>query len=108
MSWLNHLTKLNTESYRHFIAKAVLFYLLRDMKHNVATEWRVPNGYVDIVDKDTMTFYEIEHSRCKGYRDRKKELYHVTGYDVIIVDCSKLPSTIDEMKDYIEQFIVID
>ena len=108
LSWLNHLTKFSNESYRHFVAKAILFYELRKMKHNVATEWRVPNGYIDIVDKTTWTFYEIENSHSPKRRNRKKELYQLTGFDVIIVDCSKLPSKLEEMSEYIQQFIVVD
>ena len=80
MSWLNHLTKFSSEGYRHFIAKSTLFYLLRKLHHDVATEWRVPNGYVDIVDKDTWTFYEIETNRSKKYHESKKDLYNVSGY----------------------------
>jgi cellulose biosynthesis protein BcsQ len=78
------------------------------MKHNVATEWRVPNGYIDIVDKDTMTFYEIENSPSPKYRSRKLEQYDLKGYDVIIVDCPKLPNDIDEIHEYLKQFIVED
>jgi hypothetical protein len=55
-----------------------------------------------------MTFYEIENERSPSHRNRKKDLYDVKGYDLIIVDCSKLPTDLDEMKDYIEQYIVID
>ncbi len=58
MSYPNHLTKFSNESYRHFMAKACLFWLLRNLKHDVATEWKVPNGYVDICDKTTRTLYE--------------------------------------------------
>ena len=61
MSYPNHLTKFSNESYRHFMAKACLFWLLRNLKHDVATEWKVPNGYVDICDKTTQTLYEIEY-----------------------------------------------
>ena len=57
MSYPNHLTKVSNESYRHFIAKDCLFWLLRNLKHEVATEWKVPNGYVDICDKTTRTLY---------------------------------------------------
>ena len=102
------MTKFSSEHYRHFVAKAILFYLLRKMKHDVATEYRVPNGYVDIVDKDTMTFYEIENGKSPKYRNLKRELYKVTRYEVIVVDCSKLPDDINEARKYLEQFIVVD
>ena len=60
MSWPNHLTKLSNESYNHFVAKAILFWILRDIqmnqrfivhlnsglnsnvKHDVSSEWKVP------------------------------------------------------------------
>ena len=108
MGWLNHLTKFSSETYRHFMAKSCLFWILRDMKHDVLTEWRVPNGYIDIVDKDTWTFYEIEYSSSPKYRNRKKEMYKLAGYNVIVVDCSKLPKHIDNMIGYLKEFIVVD
>jgi len=62
MSWPNHLTKLSNESYKHFLAKAILFWILRDMNHDVSSEWKVPNGYIDLCDntvtiKDTTYIY---------------------------------------------------
>jgi len=41
------------------MAKSCLFCLLRKMKHDVATEWKVPNGYIDICDKTTRTLYDL-------------------------------------------------
>ena len=93
MSWPNHLTKFSNESYKHFMAKACVFYLLRSLKHDVATEWRTGNGYVDVVDKTTMTFYEIELAVSPKYRSRKYEQYRTSGYEIIIIDDSKLICT---------------
>jgi len=108
MSYPNHLTKFSSESNKHFVAKSVLFWILRDMKHEVASEWRVPNGYVDLCDRTTRTFYEIEFHVSPKFRARKLELYRISGYDIIIVDCSKLPSDISEVRDYLERFVVPD
>ena len=71
MSYPNHLTKFSNESFKHFMAKACLFWLLRNLKHDVATEWKVPNGYVDICDKTTHIFYEIEFQASPKFRSRK-------------------------------------
>jgi len=90
------------------MAKAALFYLLRRMKHDVASEWRVGNGYVDLVDQTTRTFYEIEFSSSKKFRDRKIQQYRTAGYEIIIVDCSKLSKDIDKMKTYLSQFVIPD
>ena len=106
MSYPNHLTKLSNESFKHFMAKACLFWLLRNLKHDIATEWKVPNGYVDICDKTTRTLYEIEFHSSKNYRSRKIKQYKITGYEIIIVNCSKIPLDINEIRKYLEQFIV--
>ena len=108
MSYSNHLTKFSNESYKHFMAKACLFWILRNLKHDLATEWRVQNGYVDICDKTTHVFYEIELNKSPKLRSRKVDLYLITGYEVIIVDCSKMPSDIDKIQIYLKQYIILD
>jgi len=90
------------------MAKACLFYLLRKMKHDVSSEWRTPNGYVDLCDKTTRTFYEIEFHCSRKYRSRKIDLYRVTGYEVIVIDCSRMPPNMEGMKMYLEQYIIPD
>lgn len=90
------------------MAKAALFYILRKMKHDVASEWRVGNGYVDLVDRTTMTFYEIEFAASPKRRACKIDQYRTAGYEIIIVDCSKLSKDIDTMRTYLDQFVVPD
>jgi hypothetical protein len=90
------------------MAKSCLFWLLRNLKHNVATEWKVPNGYVDICDKTTRTLYEIEFQTSPKFRSRKLNKYKITGYELIILDCSKISGNIDEILLYFKQFIVND
>ena len=108
LSWPNHLTKLSNETYKHFMAKACLFYLLRRLKHDVSSEWRTPRGYVDLCDKTTQTFYEIEFHPSPKFRSRKIDLYRVTGYEVIVIDCSRIPPDIEGMKMYLEEYIIPD
>ena len=116
------------------MAKACLFYLLRKMKHDVSSEWRTPKGYVDLCDKTTRTFYEIEFHPSAGipegeavycvsedeahrfsvgdsspkFRSRKFDLYRVTGYEVIVIDCSRIPLDMEGMKEYLDQYIIPD
>ena len=108
MSYPNHLTKFSNESYKHFMAKACLFWLLRNLKHDIATEWKVPNGYVDICDKTTRTLYVIEFQASQKIRSRKIKQYNITGYEIIIVDCSKMVLNINGIKKYIQRFITFD
>ena len=90
------------------MAKACLFWILRDLKHDVATEWKVPSGYVDICDKTTRTLYEIEFQASQKFRSRKQKKYNVTGYELIIVDCSKMPNDIDAIRKFLKNFIIFD
>ena len=99
---------LPSESYRHFMAKAAMYYLLRKMRHELETEWRVGNGIVDILDRTTMTFYEIEFSNSPKRRNRKIAQYRTPGCEVIVVDCSKLPKELYPMKRYLDQYVVPD
>ena len=82
MSWPNHLTKLSNESYKHFVAKAILLWILRDMKHDVSSEWKVPNGYVDLCDNTTGTLYEIEFHIRRKFRNRKIEQHGIRSFRI--------------------------
>ena len=108
MSYPNHLTKFSNESYKHFMTKACLFWLLRNLKHDVATEWKVPIGYVDICDKTTRTIYEIEFQRSQKRRTQKSKQYKITGYELIIINCSKLPNDIIGIANFLKKYIYND
>jgi hypothetical protein len=90
------------------MAKSCLFWLLRNLKHDIATEWRTSNGYVDLCDKTTHTLYEIEFQESPKFRSLKRDLYRITSYEVIIIDCLKMPSNINKIRKHLEQFIVPD
>lgn len=88
--------------------KSALFWLLRSMGHELVTEWRVGNGYVDICDKTTGILYELEVKSTKKTRLRKQERYKISGYDIIFIDCSKMEIELAEIQKYLECFIVPD
>ena len=48
--------------------------------------------------------YELEHIIERSKFDK----YKITGYDIIIVDCSKISMDIKEIRKYLQQFIVND
>ena len=108
MGYPNHLTKLSNESLKHFIIKSALFWLLRSMGHDVASEWRVANGYIDICDKSTGTLYELDVNSTTKTKLRKRERYKVSGYDIIFIDCSKMELELAGIQKYLERFIVPD
>jgi hypothetical protein len=88
--------------------KSALFWLLRSMDHELATEWRVANGYIDICDKTTGTFYELEVNSTTKTKLRKQNKYKISGYEMIFIDCSKMELELAEIQKYLERFIVTD
>jgi hypothetical protein len=122
---LNALRLFDTgESYRHFIAKSALFYLLRKLGHEVQTEVDVYGrntsrpeytfdtfrslGVADILDLTTNVQYEIERSNIPSKWRRKAEQYRRDGWEVIIVPIHKSPSDIDGLLDFVGQYIQPD
>ena len=104
----SYLVTYRSESYRHFMAKASLFYRLKELGHEVITEMKLPGISIDICDRTTMTFYEIEFSVSPKFRSRKIEQYKVPSFELIIVDCSKMPDDIDGIRRFLEGFIIPD
>ena len=104
----SYLVKYRSESFRHFMAKACLFYRLMEMGHDVISEMEIIDNYVDLCDKTTMTFYEIEFKSSANKFARKVDTYDYVGYDLIIANCRNIPDDIFQMKMFLEKFIVPD
>jgi hypothetical protein len=104
---INKLIQFPGETLKHFLAKAILFHRLREFKHDVVTEFEITGcGVGDILDLTANVQYEIESHPKRNIRNRKLELYKRTGCEIIIVDCSKLPTDLNEVAEYLEKFIV--
>ena len=108
MSWKNHLTKLNSEPYKHFVTKAALFWILRKLKHDVYSEWNCNGGYVDLCDFTTMTIYEVEMRSSPKKRKQKILQYRQPGFEVIVVDCSKMPTDVVALEAFLRDWIIPD
>jgi hypothetical protein len=97
------------ETLKHFLAKSILFHKLRELKHDVVTEFEITGcGVGDILDLTSNVQYEVECHPKRHIRDRKLELYKRTGCEIIIVDCSRLPINLTEASGYLERFILPD
>jgi len=58
---LNKVVLSNTENLNHFSSKAILFYILREMEHDVISEYHIVGvGRVDIYDLTTRTIYQFQ------------------------------------------------
>ena len=104
---VNTLKMHTTETIEHWIAKALVFRLLRRMNHNVITEFEITGmGVGDIFDLTTSTQYEIETiSYPKYIRDRAKQYIRI-GVDVIVIPLKKLPDDVKEREKALKEYVL--
>ena len=103
---VNKLNKHNTETIKHFLAKATVFYLLRNLKHDVITGFSIEHvGKGDILDLSSRDQYEIETQKSIANINRVKKKYINAGIDLIIIQIRKMPMDIDGMRDYLKEHI---
>jgi hypothetical protein len=82
----------STETLDHWLTKAIIFRLLRKMKHDVVTEFEITGmGIGDIFDLTTSTQYEIETTSYSKFLQRRKEDYARDGVEIIVIPLAKLP-----------------
>ncbi|MDO9538215.1 MAG: hypothetical protein Q7J68_07845 [Thermoplasmata archaeon] len=83
------------ESLDHWITKALLFRMLRKMKHDVITEFEITGmGVGDIFDLTTSVQYEIETTSYSKFIQRRKEDYSRVGVEVIVIPLARLPEDV--------------
>lgn len=93
------------ESMKHWMAKAVLFKLIRDRGRTTGTEVEINGGIVDVVDIDSLIGYEIESNPKKSViKSKLKRLWHLR--DVFFIDASRVPDDIKGAEKYLKRFVV--
>ena len=106
---VNKLIHDHKEKLNHFSAKAILFMILRDMKHNVLSEVEIVSvGVSDIFDITTNTIYEFETTGCKTVQKRVNEIYKQTGVEVIVIDVQELPDDIFQRYLKLKEYVIPD
>ncbi len=105
---LNKLNMFKHESLQHFMAKATLFHVLRRMKHDVVTEFQLPNGFGDLLDVTTNVHYELEFNVRRNKNIKKLAQYRRPGVEIIIIDCDKLSKDYDQIAKELINYIVPD
>ena len=103
---LNRLKTFNTEALDHWIAKALLFRILRKMNHDVVTEFEITGmGVGDIFDLTKSVQYEVETvSNPKSLQDRAKQYIRI-GIEVIVIPLAKLPEDIGEREKALREWV---
>ena len=106
---INKLVIAGTEKLNHFITKALFFYVLSELDHEIVTECNIIGvGRVDLFDLTVRVIYEFENSRSPKYRREANEKYKQTGVEVIVIDINELPDDIFQRYLKLKEFIIPD
>jgi len=88
---------------KHWVVKAMVFKILRELGRAVGSEVEVNGGIVDVLDIDSMIVYEVERKlrndvhcdkRFRGIRD------------VFIINLKDVPNTVNEAEKYLREKVV--
>ena len=106
---INKLVHHLKEKLNHFSAKAIMFMILRDLKHDVLSEVEVVGvGVCDLFDRSVNVIYEIETTACKKVQRRVNEIYKQTGVEVIVIDVRDLPDDIYQRYSKLKEYVIVD
>ena len=106
---INKLVHHLKEKLNHFSAKAIMFMILRDLKHDVVSEAEIVGvGVCDLFDISTKVIYEFETTGCKKRQRRVNEIYKQTGIEIIVIDVRKLPDDIFQRYLKLKEYIIPD
>ncbi len=94
-----------SETMKHWLVKAIIFKLLRNMGREVGTEIEVNGGIVDVLDADNRIAYEVENNFTR--EKLKSKLTNLSGMrDVFFIDIVEVPDDMFEAEDYIRRKII--
>ena len=106
---LNKLVIAGTEKLNHFISKAIMFYILSELNHDIVSECNINGvGRIDLYDTNTKTIYEFETTGCKSVQARVNKIYEQTGVEVIVVDVKELPDDLFQRYVKLKEYIIPD
>ena len=106
---VNKLVHHLNERLNHFSAKAILFMILRDLKHDVISEVEIVGvGVCDLFDITTKVIYEFETTACKKVQRRVNEIYNQTGVEIITIDVKDLPDNIFQRYMKLKEYVIPD
>ena len=108
-SEINKLVRDHKEKLNHFSAKALLYFILRELKHDVASEVQIIDvGVCDLYDISTRVIYEFETTGSKKVQRRVNEIYKHTGNEVIVIDVKELPDDIFQRYLKLKEYVIPD
>ena len=106
---INKLVHHHKEKLNHFTAKAIMFMILRDLKHDIVSEVTIVGvGVCDLFDISTNVIYEFETTGCRSVQRRVNAIYKQTGIEVIVIDVKELPDDIFQRYSKLKEFVIPD
>ena len=106
---LNKLTIANAENLNHFSCKAILFYILSELDHDIVTEYHnVGVGRVDLYDLTIRIIYVFDLVNSKEYQKNINELYPDSEVDVIAINIEDLPDDLFQRYLKLREYVVIE
>jgi hypothetical protein len=90
------------ETDKHFLAKCVLFKVLKEKDREVFTEVVTGKGITDVLDISQNICYELETNPTDKTELEKQALVN-KGFHVRVIDLRKLPLDWTEMKAYFKK-----
>jgi len=106
---VNKLVHDFKEKLNHFSAKALMYFILRELKHDVITEVEFVNvGFGDLYDITVNVLYEFETTGSKKIQKRVNEIYKQTGIEIIVIDVKNLPDDIFQRYLKLREYIIPD
>ena len=94
------------ETLDHWITKAIVFRLLRKMKHEVVTEFEITGmGVGDVFDLTASRQYEVETKNTPKYIRDRLEQYKRIDVDVIVIPLKNLPKNMKEREKVLKEYV---
>jgi len=92
------------ESIKHFVAKAIIFKILRECGRNVATEVETKSAIVDVLDMDNRIAYEVENGFDED--DIIGLISHKELRDIFLIDLKEISNDIYEAEEFLKQILI--
>ena len=108
---INKLVIVENEKLNHFICKATLFYVLRELDHDMIPDFHVIGvGSLDLYDLSARTIYmfDTDPNKLKEYQKQIDELYGDSEVEVIAINMEELPDDIFQRYLKLKEYVFSD
>ncbi len=93
------------EGMKHFIAKAMIYKILRELERDTGCEMEIGTALADMADLSRRCVYELESKVSPSVVRQKLEQFRSFN-DVFIIDLNEMPDSLKDMERYLRGRIV--